>query len=334
MKREAIAAALLLAVAAVAGPGGSVAGGSVTGRSVAGGGVWDFLPEVVATVDGKPICRRDLSVKLPPGAVPDRAALIALMQSAIETKICFMLIDELLNSAGIVPSRELALEYLKELNSLLPRGIPGTPPERFPLLASRSQFQLNAALHRCFARRDPERIKVSEQEIETFYRLNQKMFLLPERLDLGIMQFPAAPPDAREAAEAARARLLQGESFDRVAREVNPGGITLDAARVTGELRNRQPELKVNDVSRPFRVEEFWVIVKLRGRTPAAFVPLESVAPYIREQLAAAKVGRALEAYLRDRMRQMKIEFHLTPTASPEPSAGAVSLPPERQIER
>lgn len=319
MKRGAIAAALLLAVVAAAEPGG---------------GIWDFLPEVVATVDGRPIRRSELQVKLPPGAVPDRAALIALMQNAIETKICFMLIDELLNSTGIVPSRELALEYLTELNSLLPRGIPGTPPERFPQLASRPQFQLNAALHRCFARRDPERIKVSEQEIETFYRLNQKMFLLPERLDLGIMQFPAASPGGREAAEAARARLLQGESFDRVAREVNPGGVTLDAARVTGELRNQQPELKVNDVSRPFRVEACWVIVKLRGRTPASFVPLESVAPYIREQLAAARVGRALEEYLRDRMKRMKIEFHLTPTTPEKPSAGAVSSPPERQIER
>lgn len=310
MKRGAIAAALLLAVVAAAEPGG---------------GIWDFLPEVVATVDGRPIRRSELQVKLPPGAVPDRAALIALMQNAIETKICFMLIDELLNSTGIVPSRELALEYLTELNSLLPRGIPGTPPERFPQLASRPQFQLNAALHRCFARRDPERIKVSEQEIETFYRLNQKMFLLPERLDLGIMQFPAASPGGREAAEAARARLLQGEAFDRVAREFNPDGVTLDAFRVTGELRNQQPELKVSGISRPFRVEEFWVIVKLRGRTPAAFVPLESVAPYIREQLAAAKVGRALEAYLRSRMREMKIEFHLEPAVSGKPQAAAES---------
>lgn len=289
------------------------------------GGIWDFLPEVVATVDGKPIRRSELAVKLPSGAVPDRSALIPLMRSAIETKICFMLIDELLNSAGIVPSRELALEYLKQLNSLLPRGIPGTPPERFSQLASQPQFQLNAALHRCFARLEPERIKVAEREIETFYRLNQKSFLLPERLDLGIIQFPVSRPDAREAAEAARSRLLQGEAFDRVAREFNPDGVTLDAFRVTGELRNQQPELKVSGISRPFRVEEFWVIVKLRGRTPAAFVPLESVAPYIREQLAAAKVGRALEAYLRSRMREMKIEFHLEPAVSGKPQAAAES---------
>ena len=179
-----------------------------------GGGLWDFLPEVVATVDGKPIRRSELSVQLPPGAVPDRAALIPLMRRAIEAKICFALIDELLRSAGIVPSRELALEYLKQLNSLLPRGIPGTPPERFPQLASQPQFQLNAALHRCFARMAPDQIKVTDQEIETFYRLNQPQFLLPEQVDLGIIQFPASRPTAREEAETVR--KLVAEQMEHV----------------------------------------------------------------------------------------------------------------------
>ena len=290
-----------------------------------GGGIWDFLPEVVATVDGKPIRRSELSVQLHPGAVPDRAALIPLMRRAIEAKICFALIDELLRSAGIVPSRELALEYLKQLNSLLPRGIPGTPPERFPQLASQPQFQLNAALHRCFARMAPDQIKVTDQEIETFYRLNQPQFLLPEQVDLGIIQFPASRPTAREEAETVRSRLLQGEAFDRVAREVNPEGVTLDAGAIVQLLRREQPELKVNGISRPLRAGEFWVVVKLRGKTEPAFVPLETVAPYIREQLAAAKVGRALELYLRERMQKMKIEFHLEPVAPGSPATGGPS---------
>lgn len=289
------------------------------------GGIWDFLPEVVATVDGKPIRRSELSVNLPAGAVPDRAALVSLMRGAVEAKICLSLIDELLHSAGIVPSRELALEYLKQLNSLLPRGIPGTPPERFPQLASQPQFQLNAALHRCFARMAPDQIKVTDQEIETFYRLNQPQFLLPEQVDLGIIQFPASRPTAREEAETVRSRLLQGEAFDRVAREVNPEGVTLDAGAIVQLLRREQPELKVNGISRPLRAGEFWVVVKLRGKTEPAFVPLETVAPYIREQLAAAKVGRALELYLRERMQKMKIEFHLEPVAPGSPATGGPS---------
>ena len=231
----------------------------------------------------------------------------------------------MLRSAGIVPSRELALEYLKQLNSLLPRGIPGTPPERFPQLASQPQFQLNAALHRCFARMAPDQIKVTDQEIETFYRLNQPQFLLPEQVDLGIIQFPASRPTAREEAETVRSRLLQGEAFDRVAREVNPEGVTLDAGAIVQLLRREQPELKVNGISRPLRTGEFWVVVKLRGKTEPAFVPLETVAPYIREQLAAAKVGCALELYLRERMQKMKIEFHLEPVAPGSPATGGPS---------
>ena len=289
------------------------------------GGIWDFLPEVVATVDGKPIRRSELSVNLPAGAVPDRAALVSLMRGAVEAKICLSLIDELLHSAGIVPSRELALEYLKQLNSLLPRGIPGTPPERFSILASQPQFQLNAALHRCFARMAPDQIKVTEQEVETFYRLNQTQFLLPEQFDLGIIQFPVNLPAGREEAETVRSRLWQGEAFDRVAREVNPQGVTLDAGAIVQLLRREQPELKVNGISRPLRAGEFWVVVKLRGKTEPAFVPLETVAPYIREQLAAAKVGRALELYLRERMQKMKIEFHLEPVAPGSPATGGPS---------
>ena len=39
--------------------------------------------------------------------------------------------------------------------------------------------------------------------------------------------------------------------------------------------------------------------------------------------IAAAKVGRALELYLRGRMRTMKIEFHLDPIAPGSSSAGS-----------
>lgn len=197
---------------------------------------FDFLPEVVATVDSVPIRRDELAAQLtlsrqaPPNA--DRAVLARLMRQAVEERIYLDIIRQLLAEQRIVPDEASALAYLKEMNALLPRGIPGVPPAEFARLAAEPQFQLNAALHRYFKQCYPDWVKVDDREVENAYRLDQQRFLLPEKLELGVIEVERSRDNARETIEDARARLRQGENFDRVAAEVSPDGVKSSAETV------------------------------------------------------------------------------------------------------
>ena len=134
------------------------------GAEESAAGPFDFLPEVVATVDSVPIRRDELAAQLtlsrqaPPNA--DRAVLARLMRQAVEERIYLDIIRQLLAEQRIVPDEASALAYLKEMNALLPRGIPGVPPAEFARLAAEPQFQLNAALHRYFKQCYPDWVKV------------------------------------------------------------------------------------------------------------------------------------------------------------------------------
>ncbi|MGF0035277.1 peptidyl-prolyl cis-trans isomerase [Victivallis vadensis] len=283
------------------------------GAEESAAGPFDFLPEVVATVDSVPIRRDELAAQLtlsrqaPPNA--DRAVLARLMRQAVEERIYLDIIRQLLAEQRIVPDEASALAYLKEMNALLPRGIPGVPPAEFARLAAEPQFQLNAALHRYFKQCYPDWVKVDDREVENAYRLDQQRFLLPEKLELGVIEVERSRDNARETIEDARARLRQGENFDRVAVEVSPDGVKSSAETVMELFRISGAKIPVRGVSEVLESGDRFLLLMVRERIPARFVPLKDAAPYLREQLAAAKVGRALELLLRRELARRDIRY-------------------------
>lgn len=286
---------------------------TAAGAEQSGAGPFDFLPEVVATVDSVPVRRDELAAQLvlsrqiPTNAEP--AVLMRLMRQAAEEKICLDIIRQLLAEQRIVPDETSALAYLKEMNALLPRGIPGVPPEEFAKLAAEPQFQLNAALHRYFRQCYPDWVRVDDREVENVYRLEQQRFLLPEKLELGVIEVERSRRDAREAIEDARARLRQGENFDRVAAEISPDGVKTSAETVLELFRLSGTKVPVRGVSEVLEAGDRFLLLMVRERIPARFVPLKDAAPYLREQLAAAKVGRALELLLRRELARRDIRY-------------------------
>ncbi len=274
----------------------------------------EALPAVVASADGFEVTREQVLARLRQAGTPaagEDAELLHRVRAAVDAEIYFHVIDLMLAEEGIVPSAASAREYVRKLEALLPHGAAGKVREELENLAGRREFQINAALHTYFSRRAPGVLAVSNREIENAYRLNQERFLLPERLELAIIQIPLSRPDARSVAGSVRARLLQGENFDRVAAEVNPEGVTLPAEELFEALEKSGRRLEVNDVAPVLELGEFLAVVKVRGKVPARFIPLEQAAPYLRSRLEASRVGQALETELRRRLAGMKINYFL-----------------------
>ena len=155
-------------------------------------------------------------------------------------------------------------------------------------------FQLKAAMHTYFEKYSPGETTVSDAEIEHFYRLNQKRFLAPARVDAGVIAVSKQHPDARNRAADAAARLRQGENFDTVARIYNP----------EGSVKSLSPEV-ISQVKDPvkgriYEVEDqqYHAVIMIRECSTVTYQPLAAAAPVIAEELAAAKMSRVMQKML------------------------------------
>ena len=278
-------------------------------------GEFDFLPETVASVNGKAVTREMVIARLRKTgggfAESGRASLIAAAKNAAETEIYFYLLGRLMAVEGIAPSEETAAKKLEELEKAVPNDMPESVRRELRKLAVSEHFRWNVALQEYLGKVAPEVIAVSPVEVEQRYRLNQEQFRLPEQFRFGVIRVRKSRPEAREVAEAARARLLQGEDFDRVAAEVDPDGGMLPDAEILGILKQGDPSLPVNTVSRILENDDAYFLIKIKSKTPGRFIPLEQLAPYLQLQLASEKAGRALELLLRGELRRAHVQFFI-----------------------
>ena len=264
------------------------------------------LPEILAVVNGKSIRRDELPAELASRLVRleldrDRAQVRSVVRQGVDDAICRYLLDAELKKCGIVPSRKVAEVYLAGLLRMMPPSSGGKFKQEIAPRMVTSEFQLKAAVHlyleRCF---DPDMLKVSRAEVERYYELNRLRYRLPERWDIGVIRIDRRRADAAEVAASARARLLQGENFERVAAEVDPEGA--GGRLPTGEVRalfaRELAAMASGDVSRVVATPEAYCIMLLRERSSGGSMPLEEVAPVIVMEISSAKDSLALNRVL------------------------------------
>ena len=281
----------------------------------------DRLPEVIARRGGDVVLRTELEPALQAeplaahlAAQPDE--MLPTVRRLAEQKIGMKILLARLRGRGIAVDAETARSYIDRHT----RRFGVTPAaqrlrRQLESLAASPSFQLKAALHRYFEETVPKAVEVSDQELERIYRLDQKRFMLAPRVDCGVIALRRDRKDAERTAENVAARLRQGEAFERVAAEVDPegaGGVIPPPEKIAG--------LAEGDVV-IIPGAEMIQVVMLRKRIPAAFVPFADVAPFLAEELAAARVGRAMEELLTAELAAEPIRF------APEVLGGAVTTP-------
>lgn len=222
------------------------------------------------------------------------------------------------------------------------RGIADRPDVRQQIEAARQRILLQELM------KDVQReVQVTDEDVTAHFEQNKDRFRTPERYRAQQILLKLAPnADAKASSVAyskavdARRRVLRGEAFDKVAREVSEdpnaekGGDLgyVERGRFNADFEKAALALKKGEVSEPFKTSFGWHVVKLIDR--AAEEPAElndRVMDQIRRQLVPRKKQESFEAFmntLRDRY-EVKIDEDRLAGVGPQPAPRTAPVPEE-----
>lgn len=290
------------------------------------------LPEILAVVNGVPIRRSDVAAELAPRLAPldparDEGRIRSIVRRAADEAICRRLLEMELKKYGIVPSRAAAEAYLAGVLSQAPFPSRGKFESELAPRLDDPEFQLKAAAHLYLERRfSPEVLAVSPAEIGRYYELNRLRYRLPEHWDIGVIRIDRKRPDAGEIAASVRARLLQGEVFERVAQEVDPEGVggRMPAGKMRELFARELAAMAPGDVSSVVPTPDAYYVMLLRGRQTGGVKPLDEVAPFIVMEISAAKDALALRKVLTEMLKYADVTYAAFPVSD---AKGAETVP-------
>ncbi len=123
---------------------------------------------------------------------------------------------------------------------------------------------------------------------------------------------------ARARIEAARQRIVDGESFAEVARDVSQdplsarrGGEYLEAVPgvVGPELSDKMMNLPIGELSEPFRSTVGWHIIQVKARYEPGEITYEQFAPVIRERMLNERRKREIARKIAEARKIIRIEI-------------------------
>lgn len=196
-----------------------------------------------------------------------------------------------------------------------------------------------------FVERKTEDLTVTEEELTQEYnRAKQAGQLDVADVSHILVRVSEGTPEAEAAGKekiaAARERIIKGEDFAAVAREVSedpgsaPNGgqyVRVTRGAMVPEFDKLMFEIPLNEVSEPFRTQFGWHILKVSSR---GTLTQEDTKDRARELLLRAKKMKRLEETIDEAKKNIKIEIMLTsggedagasPDTQPEPSPGGQS---------
>jgi parvulin-like peptidyl-prolyl isomerase len=178
-----------------------------------------------------------------------------------------------------------------------------------------------------YRERETAGVEVTEEEVKEAYekaREDGQTRRNSPTADVGhiLLMPPADTEDAWEATrarmEAVRQRIVDGESFEDVARDVSQdtvsarrGGLYREAVPglVGKEFTDKMMELPLNELSEPFRSSLGWHLLKVYARYEPGEVTYEQLAPVLRERIEAAKKQMEIAQRIADARKIIRIEI-------------------------
>lgn len=262
------------------------------------------LPETVAYVDGIPLKAEQINTawKKALESMPDdvsRETLDRTLAALVEETVCRRETLLMLRESGITADRVTARRYIARQLDGLPEKIREELRKDPHLQEDLPEIRLKAAIYFFLKKTVPEKIRVTDTEIENVYRSNQLRWKIPGRMILGILTL-----QTREQAEAARSALLQGTAFDKVAGQYSPGG---SMTAPTEKMLKLAKHMHIKEVSQVLKEQDHWLVFQVRAKTPDRFLTLQEASHRIRLELASRKEADALEALLRSRLAKRNI---------------------------
>jgi parvulin-like peptidyl-prolyl isomerase len=296
---------------------------------------FEELPEAVASIDGVPISRSELWARAQEAKAElamrgmnvetlDREFLRSVLNDLIGNRLLYADLKE----RGLLPPKEeVDRRYQEVLSSL------GTPEERRKLLADRAMDEaaLRREVEEAFSiRRWVEQslfpsISVAEEELKQAYAEQQQVWRVPESVQVVQFYLPvaegAAEPEVKKVeAEIAeyRKRLIQGEPFDKVARDASGGGwdrasnsATIARGQLPREIEASLFGLEKGGISVPIRSRLGFHLFRVEERQPARTLTFEEVAEPLQQHLREMKLTQRLREIVEGLARKRKVEIRI-----------------------
>ena len=231
----------------------------------------------------------------------DRSGFTAAITESVTTYCTKLVLDELLARHRIAVDKATAEKCIA--------AKPEAVRKKLEKFVDDPAFQQKCAIRLLLGKLLPgEELTPNRTEIENFYRANQMKFRTPASEKFAIIAIPADSPGAAERAAEARARLLQGENFERVAAGVDPQGAErlvpdeylVELQKITASM----PEYSISDV---IAIGNILAVIKLQERTPAKIIPLQDVEAEISEELSATLEAIALQKIIAPELRDIRL---------------------------
>ncbi|MCF6177013.1 MAG: peptidyl-prolyl cis-trans isomerase [Victivallaceae bacterium] len=297
---------------------------------------WEFLPEIVAEIDGRKMSRAELVGKM----TVDQSALMtasrerleALAKITLKQQIEKYLIARLMRHDGIVPSAELTLEEYKKTFA----GISTAEQTAHLKKIGLTKAQLSAYWRqRCRNPAEQFRVAftlwlkrrifsatVADEEIETFYREHQDKFRQPERVSMQsiIIKYvhKAERKAAQERADDILALVRQGVDFNKQAEKYRGrvGDKALSGTFSRGVLPlNIEKAVFAMDsgqISDVINMNVGFVIIKVDKKLPAGYIPLDKVRSGLKLELKSDRAMIWFRKAMTKERAAVKVKSFLT----------------------
>jgi hypothetical protein len=167
----------------------------------------------------------------------------------------------------------------------------------------------------------------SDEEIDALYNAHKDAFNVPPMVRASRVLILSSESDtpAQKAAkkkqiDAARARVMKGEDFSKVAMEVSQDRSSAPKGGDMGQFPRGENEpgfddvafkTKVNTVSPVFNDSMGYQFVKVTESTPAGTIPLATARALLAPKLQAEKKQEAENAYAKSLLKDPSVNFYL-----------------------
>ncbi len=308
--------------------------------------VFVFLPDPVATVGDKKISKKEFLDQLGKVPVEYIAQLTPDMLKTQAKQMVNSLVDmevllALAEKSGVKPSKELVLaEFDKKLKEM--------PKEQLDMITKQLELQGKKLDDiKAEAVKDPNtfkfyainkwvednlksKVKVTDADIEKYYKEHQDQFKKPETLTAshilistmpadgkpGAAVDPAKDKEAKAKAEKILADLKKGADFGAIAEKESacPSGKQAKGklppftkGQMVPEFEKAAMALKPGQLSEVVKTPFGYHIIKLEAKNPASVMPLAQVKEAIKANLEA----KALEKQLTETLTKQKTNMNV-----------------------
>ncbi len=194
-------------------------------------------------------------------------------------------------------------------------------------------------------------VEPSQQEVDDIYMKNQDKFQIPASIRVSRVlvlvddkMTPAQKAAKKKIVDAARARVVKGEDFSKVATEVSEDQYSKTRGGDMGYTKNDGEDepgfdevafaSKVGVVSPVFETPLGYQFIKVTDSKPAGTVPLADAREYIAKQLKEAKLEEQQKAYVQKVLADGGVIFHISSPAASATNNGAGTPPPDASADQ